>query len=43
MKALFFFALVVLTITFPDNHGALWFALMTGTIIGLLRYNLKSK
>lgn len=43
MKAFFLCALIVLTLSYPDKNGALWLAMLAGTIIGLLRYNLKHK
>ena len=43
MKALFYFTLIVLTLSYPDKYGAMWVAIMIGTIIGLLKYNLKHK
>ena len=43
MKALFYFILILLALTLPDKYGAMWVAIMVGTIMGLLRYNLKNK
>jgi hypothetical protein len=43
MKALFYFCLMVLLMTYPDKYGALWWAILVGTIIGILKYNLKHK
>ena len=43
MKALFYFILILLALTLPDKYGAMWVAIMVGTIIGLLKYNFKHK
>ena len=43
MKALFYFILILLALTLPDKYGALWWCILIGTIIGLLKYNLKNK
>ena len=42
MKTIFYFSLIVLAMTVPDACGALWFAILAGTIIGLLKYNLSN-
>jgi len=41
MKAVFYFALILLAFTYPDKYQALWWCILVGVIIGLLKYNLK--
>jgi len=43
MKAIFYFILILLAFTYTDKYGALWWCILVGVVIGLLKYNLKHK
>lgn len=41
MKALFYFALIVLALCVPEKYGAMWAVTLIGVIIGNVKFNLK--
>ena len=41
MKVIFYFTMILLAFTYPDNYAVLWWCILVGVVIGLLKYNLK--